>query len=323
MRYRNYKSYSVKSRQLQPNIVSESVVDYFVESNITHPYHINTTIFGKLCHIHLPTTNLIDLENYLFTKNFELFNSFSEINFFTQNRPFYSDIFQYGNYYGYAIKNEMNSTPIGKWLSHHVVDSLDTLSSHICQLTFDTKDNVITSLTLMTSNHNITKDTVISIVSDHINNSTNIDIIFTSDVEGEFYTNNDNLHSCYELPSSNTMMVGSDPNSPSRILPLYLRYIAKNIVNSNLMDECLISINYTQSSSSPITLSIDGFGTEKYNMKNIYNCVMDVFPLSLKHIKEKINFYQPFYRQSCEINYVNDDTLPWEKTDKTNELIIF
>lgn len=323
MRYRNYKSFSVKSRQMIPNIISESVVDYFVDSNIVHPYTINTSIFGKSCNIYLPTTNLNELRNYLFTKNFELFNSFSEINFFTQKTPFYSDTLHYGNYYGYATKNEYDSQPIGKFLSSKIVDELDTRNSHVSQITFDTLTNTVVSTTLMTTNKNITKSTVLSLVDGFSDNNTKITLIPINEVPEEFNTNNNKLHEYYELPSNNSSFIGSDPNSPNRILPLYLRYIAKNIVNSELMDECLISANYNQSSSTPISLSIDGFGTEKFSMESIYNCIMDVFPLSLKQIKDKMNFNQSFYRQSCEKNYVNLENVPWEKTDKSKDLIIF
>ena len=323
MRYRNYKSFSSKSRQSVPNIISESVVDYFVDSNIIHPYNINTSIFGKSCNIHLPNTNLIDLKNYLFQEKFEVMNSFSEINFFTQNTPYYSDTLHYGNYYGYAIKNEYNSLPVGKYLSQLLINELDSRNSHISQLTYDTEDNVIVSLTLMTTNKNITKNTVKSVLDKYITNETKITLIPTMEILEEFHSNNNNINTYFELPSSNSSFIGSDPNSPNRILPLYLRYIAKNIVSSNLMDECLISVNYTQSLSSPVSLHINGFGTEKFPMKNIYSCVMDVFPLSLKQMKDKIDFYQPFYRQSYENNYVNIDHLPWEQVDKSKDLIIF
>jgi hypothetical protein len=323
MRYRNYKSYSNKSTQMTPNIISESIVDYFINLNITHPFHINTTKFGKLLNIHVPTTNLIDLKDYLFQENFDLMRSSPEINFFQQKQPFYSDILNYGNYYGYSIKNEYNDSPIGKHISDLIVKSLSEYHSHICQLTYDVTDNVIVSLTLITTDKNVTIRDINLLINEHINDSTKINIIPNYEMKDEFTTNNDNIIRYFELPSTNNHFFGSDPSSPNRVLPLYLRYIAKNIVNSNLMDECLISVNYSQNSTVPLSLNINGFGTEKYSMKNIYSCVMDVFPLSLKQIKEEMNFNQPFYRHSAENNYINLDNVPWEKLDKSQELIIF
>ena len=322
MRFRNYKSFSLKSIQSVPNIISECVVDYFIDSKSLHPYNINTSIFGKSCNIYLPTTNLIGLRDYLFTEKYDLFDSFSEINFFTQNTPFYSDTMNYGNYYGYAIRNEYNSIPVGKYLSTLIVESLTDNHSHMCQLTFDTKKNIIVSLTLVTTDKLITEELVSSIVPEYISEITTISIIPSINVKDEFHTNT-NLHNYYELPQSNNNFIGSDPNSPNRILPLYLRYISKNLVNSGLMDECLISVNYTQNLSAPVSLFIDSFGTENYSMKDIYNCVLDVFPLSLKQIKEKMDFYKPIYRQTYENNYLNLTESPWEQLDKTSELIIF
>lgn len=323
MRYRNYKSYSNKTTQSIPNIISESVVDYFIESNITHPFHINTTKFGKLLNIHLPTTNLIGLKEHLFKENFDIMRSIPEINFFQQKQPFYSDILNYGNYYGYSINNECHMSPIGKSISDLVVKGLSEFNSHICQLTYDILDNVIISLTLITTDKSIIKKDVLNLINGHYNDNTKISIVQSNEIKDEFFTNNDTLYQFFELPSNNNHFIGSDPSSPNRILPLYLRYISKNIVSSGLMSECLISVNYTQNSTVPISLNINSFGTEKYKMKNIYNCVMDVFPLSLKQIKEEMNFLTPFYRHSVENNYVNIDNVPWEKVDKTKDLIIF
>jgi hypothetical protein len=184
-------------------------------------------------------------------------------------------------------------------------------------------DNVIVSLTLITTDKNVSIRDINLLIKEHINDSTKITIIPNYEMKDEFTTNNDNIIRYFELPSTNNHFFGSDPSSPNRVLPLYLRYISKNIVNSNLMDECLISVNYSQNSTVPLSLNINGFGTEKYSMKNIYSCVMDVFPLSLKQIKEEMNFNQPFYRHSAENNYINLDNVPWEKLDKSQELIIF
>ena len=325
MRYRNYKSFSVKTKQSIPNIISESIVDYFVTSNILYPYNINTTIFGKYCNIYLPTTNLIDLKTYLFQDNFELFNAFSEINFFQQKSPIYSDALHYGNYYGYSIKNVVNSSPIGKHLSQKVVDNLNPNYSHICQMTYDTKDSEISSITLMTNDKSVTKKDIINIIGYDSPNTEkkSITILDTHTNDSEFYSNNNTLRSYYELPTSNSQFIGSDPLSPNRILPLYLRHMAKNIVNSSLMDECLISVNYNQNSITPLSFNINSFGTEKYDMKNIYNCVMDVFPLSIKQIKSKMNFLEPMYKDFYVNEYNTPDKFSWESLDKSQELIIF
>ena len=325
MRYRNYKSYSVKTKQSIPNIISESIVDYFIESNILFPYNINTSIFGKCCNVYLPTTNLIGLKSYLFQDNFELFNTFSEINFFQQKSPIYSDTLHYGNYYGYSTKNVVNSVPIGKHLSQRVVDELNINHSHICQITYDIEGCDVVSLTLMTNDKTVNKNDIINIIGYDVPNikRSSITILNTYTSNSEFYTNNNTLHSYYELPTTNNQLIGSDPLSPNRILPLYLRYMSKNIVNSSLMDECLISVNYNQNSITPLSFNINSFGTEKYDMKNIYNCVMDVFPLSIKQIKDKMDFFKPKYKDYYINGFKSPDKFSWEELDKTQELIIF
>jgi len=325
VRYRNYKSYSVKTKQSIPNIISESIVDYFIECNNLFPYNINTSIFGKYCNIYLPTTNLIDLKSYLFQDNFELFNTFSEINFFQQKSPIYSDTLHYGNYYGYSTKNVVNSYPIGKHISQKIVDGLSKSHSHICQLTYDTKECNVISITVMTNDRSVSKKDVLNIVrlDDPNLEKPSVSILNTYTTHSEFYTNNNTLHSYHELPTTNNQFIGSDPLSPNRILPLYLRYMSKNIVNSSLMDECLISVNFNQSSITPLSFNINSFGTEKYDMKNIYSCVMDVFQLSIKQMKDKLDFFTPIYKDYYINGFHNPDKFQWEQLDKTKELIIF
>ena len=318
MRYRNYKTYPTKSREVLPNLISESVVDYFIDSNITHPYIINTSLYGKSCNIYLPTTNLIDLKNYLFSKNFDLFNSFSEINFFQEFSPFYSDVLNYGNYYGYAIKNEYNNNPIGKEISLKLSEKYSSIS----QLTYDIDSNNVVDLSLITTDKELNKELVLEEIKE-MGIDSKFNLIHVPNLKEEFLTNNNTIFNHYELPTTNTKFIGSDPMSPNRVIPLYLRHMAKNIVNSSLMDECLISVNYSSNSSVPVSFNINSFGTENYKMKNIYSCVMDVFPLTLKKMKEDINFFTPIYRHSSEVNYFSDETLPWEDTSKSSELIIF
>jgi len=58
-------------------------------------------------------------------------------------------------------------------------------------------------------------------------------------------------------------------------------------------------------------------------MKNIYSCVMDVFPLSIKQMKDKLDFFTPIYKDYYINGFHNPDKFQWEQLDKTKELIIF
>jgi|SaaInl74LU_5_DNA_1037368.scaffolds.fasta_scaffold00233_3 S-adenosylmethionine synthetase len=323
MRYRNYKSYSTYNKVLLPNIISETIVDYFTHLNITHPYNINTLIYDKHCKVYIPKTNILELKNYLYSQNNDLISNFKNLEFIETSEPFFSDYLSYGNYYGYAISNNYGSIPKGKSISNTILNKLDEKHSSILQVTYDTKNDNLTRLTLFTTDKTVDSNFVFTL-SEYITEDTNIKVVYTNhNTNGEFYTNNSNLHITHEIPSHNPLFVGADPLSPSKVIPLYLRHIAKSMVNSSLLDECLITANYTNNSLIPVTLNIDSFGTEKYPMKYIYTCLMDVFPLSLKDIKKEIDFFKPIYRQSSECDYVNNINLPWESTNKSKDLIIF
>lgn len=326
----NYKNYLSQSNNIKPNysnLISECLVDYFIGKGHKNPFDINTTIYNKVCSIYLPKCNQNEVTEYLFDNLFWVMNTLSKINFFEKNFISYDDYMSYGTYYGYGTKETIEKLPKGKVLSNEIIKNIESINDDSYEysvwLTYNTEKDEISKVNIYTTGKLI-KSEILEIINNlsHIEEE-NIKIVQVDTFEPTLTTNDTLKYYFNEIPTSNNHMIGKDPNHPSRILPLYLRYISKNLVSSSLMDKCLITLNYHQDNIVPHSININDYGTSIYNERDIYSCFMDVFPLSLKEIKLEIDFNQTIYKESCLENYFFKDTLPWESTTKAKDLILF
>lgn len=113
---------------------------------------------------------------------------------------------------------------------------------------------------------------------------------------------------------------GKDLSKVDRSASYYARYIAKNIVASNLADKCEIGIAYAIGIDEPVGVSINTFGTSKVNEDILLKIIRDVFdfkPNTIKRAFGEIDFYKlAAYGQVG----VYTEILPWEQTDKVDIL---
>lgn len=118
---------------------------------------------------------------------------------------------------------------------------------------------------------------------------------------------------------------GKDPSKVDRSASYMARYIAKNIVASGLAKKCEIQISYAIGIAKPTSILIDTFGTGKYADEMIAEAVEKIFDLTPKGIIEKLDLKRPIYKQTASYGHFGRDDLdlPWEKTDKIDELQAF
>ena len=116
---------------------------------------------------------------------------------------------------------------------------------------------------------------------------------------------------------------GKDPTKVDRSAAYAARYVAKNIVAASLADKCEIQLAYAIGVAKPVSVFVDTFGTGKYSDEEISNAVSKVFDLRPAAIIDKLNLRRPIYRQTAAYGHVGrtDIDLPWEKTDKVNDLL--
>jgi len=110
---------------------------------------------------------------------------------------------------------------------------------------------------------------------------------------------------------------GKDATKVDRSGAYMARYLAKNIVASNLAETCEVQLSYAIGLSEPISVRIDTFGTEKVEKDRLYKAVLNATDLRPAAIIRKFCLTDPiFSRVSCYGHFGNNASrMPWERTD--------
>ena len=115
---------------------------------------------------------------------------------------------------------------------------------------------------------------------------------------------------------------GKDPTKVDRSGAYMSRYVAKNIIAAGLADKCEIQLAYAIGVANPVSVMVDTFGTGKVSDEQIAEAVKKVFDLRPAAIIETLDLRRPIYTSTSAYGHFGrkDISLPWEKTDKTEEL---
>ncbi len=115
---------------------------------------------------------------------------------------------------------------------------------------------------------------------------------------------------------------GKDPSKVDRSASYAARWVAKNIVAAGLADRVEIELSYAIGHPQPIGVSIETFGTHKFDHGNIETIVREHFDLSPNAIIRALNLRRPIYRATSAYGHFGrtDIEAPWELTTKAEEL---
>lgn len=115
---------------------------------------------------------------------------------------------------------------------------------------------------------------------------------------------------------------GKDPSKVDRSAAYMARYIAKNVVASELAKECEVQLAYAIGVAEPVSVMVDTFSTGNVPEEEISKAIREVFDLRPKGIVESLNLLRPIYKGTAAYGHFGKtgDAYTWEKTDKTEEL---
>ena len=115
---------------------------------------------------------------------------------------------------------------------------------------------------------------------------------------------------------------GKDPTKVDRSAAYAARYVAKNIVAAGLADKCEIELAYAIGVAKPVSVMVDTFDTHKIDEEKIEELVAKNFDLRPAGIIKMLNLRRPIYAQTASYGHFGrtDIDLPWEKTDKAEDL---
>ena len=115
---------------------------------------------------------------------------------------------------------------------------------------------------------------------------------------------------------------GKDCTKVDRSAAYAARYVAKNLVAAGLADRCEIQLSYAIGVAVPTSINVDTFGTGKLSDEKLVEIVRDNFDLRPAGIIKMLDLRRPIYRSTAAYGHFGrtDLDLPWEKTDKVNDL---
>jgi S-adenosylmethionine synthetase len=114
---------------------------------------------------------------------------------------------------------------------------------------------------------------------------------------------------------------GKDPTKVDRSAAYMARYVAKNLVASELCERCEIQVSYAIGVPYPISVMVDTFETGKVPESKLSEIVQKVFDLSPAGIIKTLNLRRPIYQATAAYGHFGRDEFPWEKTDKVQDIL--
>ena len=106
-----------------------------------------------------------------------------------------------------------------------------------------------------------------------------------------------------------------DPSKVDRSAAYIARYLAKNIVAAGLCERCEIQLSYAIWVVQPVSVFVDGFGTQKVEIWKIIEAVKNNFDLSPDGIIKKLDLKTPIYTKTSSYWHFGRNDVSWEKLD--------
>ena len=116
---------------------------------------------------------------------------------------------------------------------------------------------------------------------------------------------------------------GKDPSKVDRSATYMARYIAKNIVASELAERCEVQLSYGIGVAEPTSFYIKTNGSGKKDDEFLTKLARDVFPLRPGEIVAHLDLKKPRYSKTAAYGHFGRelDEFTWEKTDMVDNLL--
>lgn len=117
---------------------------------------------------------------------------------------------------------------------------------------------------------------------------------------------------------------GKDPSKVDRSAAYMARYIAKNIVASELALRCEVQLAYVIGVAQPVSVAVDTFDTGSIPDTRLARIVQQLFDLRPKSIIQTLDLTRPIYRPTASYGHfgrtAENGYFTWEKTDRVEDL---
>ena len=116
---------------------------------------------------------------------------------------------------------------------------------------------------------------------------------------------------------------GKDPSKVDRSAAYATRWVAKNLVAAGVATRCEVQVAYAIGMARPISVLVDTFGTANVDPERVSACVQEVFDLRPAAIIRDLDLKRPIYGQTAAYGHFGRPGLPWEATDRVDDVRSF
>lgn len=115
---------------------------------------------------------------------------------------------------------------------------------------------------------------------------------------------------------------GKDSTKVDRSATYMARYVAKNVVAAGLAERFELQVSYAIGVAQPTSVAVETFGTGAISDDEIAALIRHHFDLRPAAIIRDLDLRRPIYRQVAAYGHFGreDIDVPWERTDKADEL---
>lgn len=113
---------------------------------------------------------------------------------------------------------------------------------------------------------------------------------------------------------------GKDSTKVDRSAAYASRYVAKNLVAAGLASRCEIQLAYAIGVEEPVSIHVDTNGTGVRPDSELVELVKKNFDLTPQGIIDTLGLRQPIFRQTAAYGHFGPENLPWEQTNRVNDL---
>ena len=115
---------------------------------------------------------------------------------------------------------------------------------------------------------------------------------------------------------------GKDPTKVDRSACYMARYIAKNLVASELADEVEVQLAYAIGVADPVSVYVDTFGTGRIEQEKLVEIVRENFQMTPRGIMESLRLRRPIFKKTAAYGHFGrtEPEFTWEATDKVDAL---
>ncbi|MEO1539182.1 MAG: methionine adenosyltransferase domain-containing protein, partial [Pseudomonadota bacterium] len=118
---------------------------------------------------------------------------------------------------------------------------------------------------------------------------------------------------------------GKDPTKVDRSAAYAARYLAKNVVAAGLADRCTVQLSYAIGVPEPLSIYVDGHGTEQVDAARIEEAIRRSMSLTPRGIRTHLGLNRPIYQRTAAYGHFGrapeeDGGFSWERTDLVETL---